>query len=568
MATVQHANFIQYGRRRGNVKSAPSGQDQGEAPPTEHIPIGLHLKDGTDLRQIKVLPRHEWNRIQHSLYSKEQEKEARRQARLEKEDLHQKSKDVVKNWSNTIAGQRQKKLEARKIREEKEEEERVKIDIEEAKFQAEKRREAIEKAKTIQYFQTDRIKSFHGALLLTEVLKERDAQIELKKQKEASAVGQDKEILEHFKQQAQIAAAEEHKKAAERYQEIQKVSAYQKAQAAIKEKERQQEIEDDKKEGQELQRLAKLHEWEQAELEKVRREEKMDIMRAHKEHQLNKQAILALEAQKDEEDNDEIRLFATAKKRMLKLRKEKEAELFKEVQDHKDRMTTLLASQLKEKVDDEDNRIAKAVAAKEAKLEKEVAEKKKKLEESLKGIAAHRNEMLDRNKRQELAAKEAEFKLLDLRIQADEEFARKQEERRQLNLKSMKKLQGYHMNQINDRAEQERVQRTEDLNYDNQIVNLLRIEEDQFQQYANKVIDDAVKNDRNPYPLKKAAKSGAGGGRGPIYEGKGGIRPSYLTADGYGVELHNKQRSSTDNIKSKSDRGVAAVAKKRLGFVW
>merc|ERR1712136_599725 len=133
-----------------------------------------------------------------------------------------------------------------------------------------------------------------------------------------------------------------------------------------------------------------------------------------------------------------------------------------------------------------------------------------------------------------------------------------QEERRQLNLKSMKKLQGYHMNQINDRAEQERVQRTEDLNYDNQIVNLLRIEEDQFQQYANKVIDDAVKNDRNPYPLKKAAKSGAGGGRGP----------SYLTADGYGVELHNKQRSSTDNIKSKSDRGVAAVAKKRLGFVW
>ena len=27
--------------------------DQGEAPPTEHIPIGLHLKDGTDLRQVR-----------------------------------------------------------------------------------------------------------------------------------------------------------------------------------------------------------------------------------------------------------------------------------------------------------------------------------------------------------------------------------------------------------------------------------------------------------------------------------------------------------------------------------
>ena len=35
------------------------------------------------------------------------------------------------------------------------------IDIEEAKFQAAKRKEAIEKAKTQQYYQTDRVKNFH-----------------------------------------------------------------------------------------------------------------------------------------------------------------------------------------------------------------------------------------------------------------------------------------------------------------------------------------------------------------------------------------------------------------------
>ena len=39
--------------------------------------------------------------------------------------------------------------------------ERVKIDIEEAKFQAEERRKAIEKAKTLLYHQTDRVKKFH-----------------------------------------------------------------------------------------------------------------------------------------------------------------------------------------------------------------------------------------------------------------------------------------------------------------------------------------------------------------------------------------------------------------------
>jgi len=44
---------------------------------------------------------------------------------------------------------------------EREEEERRKIDIEEALFQAEKRKAAIEKAKLEQYYQTDRVKGFH-----------------------------------------------------------------------------------------------------------------------------------------------------------------------------------------------------------------------------------------------------------------------------------------------------------------------------------------------------------------------------------------------------------------------
>ena len=61
-------------------------------------------------------------------------------------------------------GQRQKKLEARKLREQKEEQERCQVDIEEAKFQAAKRKDAIEKAKTQQYYQTDRVKGFHVSI--------------------------------------------------------------------------------------------------------------------------------------------------------------------------------------------------------------------------------------------------------------------------------------------------------------------------------------------------------------------------------------------------------------------
>lgn len=63
-------------------------------------------------------------------------------------------------------GQRQKKLEAKKVREEIEEEERKQTDIEEAKFQEQKRKEAIEKAKTLQYYQNDRVKRFHVSILI------------------------------------------------------------------------------------------------------------------------------------------------------------------------------------------------------------------------------------------------------------------------------------------------------------------------------------------------------------------------------------------------------------------
>lgn len=63
-------------------------------------------------------------------------------------------------------GQRQRRLEERQKRLEREEEERKKIDIEEALFQAEKRKAAIEKAKLQQYYQTDRIKGLHVSVMI------------------------------------------------------------------------------------------------------------------------------------------------------------------------------------------------------------------------------------------------------------------------------------------------------------------------------------------------------------------------------------------------------------------
>jgi hypothetical protein len=49
----------------------------------------------------------------------------------------------------------------KKIREQQDEERRKALDIEEEKIAAERRREQIERAKKLKYYETDRVKTFH-----------------------------------------------------------------------------------------------------------------------------------------------------------------------------------------------------------------------------------------------------------------------------------------------------------------------------------------------------------------------------------------------------------------------
>jgi len=105
----------------------------------------------------------------------------------EKVDLKDKSDSRVKNWPNTIQALRKKKDDARFERFEKEEEERRKVDIEEAKYQAGVKQEILGKANKQIYETNDRVKAFQSALLLSDALQEREAQVEITKKKKEIA---------------------------------------------------------------------------------------------------------------------------------------------------------------------------------------------------------------------------------------------------------------------------------------------------------------------------------------------------------------------------------------------
>lgn len=62
----------------------------------------MNLADGTDLRQVTVLSKADWERIQKQLYRKQMEEERVKRIREENEDQMRRAKEMTKDWSNTI----------------------------------------------------------------------------------------------------------------------------------------------------------------------------------------------------------------------------------------------------------------------------------------------------------------------------------------------------------------------------------------------------------------------------------------------------------------------------------
>ncbi|NWR26710.1 CC173 protein, partial [Tachuris rubrigastra] len=278
------------------------------------------LPNEADLRQVIVLPKAEWERIQDS------SKEAAHilDEKKEQEEIHLGSKTAVKDPPNAIVSLAQEKLKAKKLREERKEEERKLLDLEEAKFRAAKRKEIIDRAKTYLSYQNDRMKQFHSALLLTEVLKERDAQVEFQKLK--SVVNKKKEREEEERQFKEYILREQEKEQ-QHYMNEQTLRKYQLEQ--IKEHEHQADLArlEIKREAEEIERLNQLHQLEIQRKKEKEQEERAERQRLYHEYMADRKIIKAIEEQKQMEEDDRIHAHFKAKQTIAQMKKKKEAEM-------------------------------------------------------------------------------------------------------------------------------------------------------------------------------------------------------------------------------------------------
>ncbi|KAM8946851.1 cilia- and flagella- associated protein 210-like [Pelodytes ibericus] len=552
---------VQYGRRKGSSRAHAAVNCSEKGP-------DISMPKTNDLRQVTVLSKADWERIVTSTSTMEKEARQLYEQRKEREAMHLRSKEIVKNWTNTIAGLRQKKLQSKKLFKEQEEEAKRKIDIEEAKFQAEKRKEAIEQARLKQYYQNDKVKNFHSALLLTEVMKEREAQIELNKQMMHLNSKQGKHFHANMQRELEESILNDQAKALQ--QTVDKKNVASELLKQIEEHQRNTELEriTNQKEGDEIQRLTSLHIWEMNKLAKKKEDEKREVMMAHLAHVADRDFLRGLDQQKEAINDKMIQSFVLAKKKMENLKREREVELHRKIVERRDQISELLVAQLKQKVDDEDERTANAIAELETKSKMESQEKEEKIKADIKAITEHRLAM---RRRKEMEEKEEKMNALQALLtikEADALFHAQQREKQQRTEDELKKVQTRQIQQMAEQKTMSLLEREAELNYARQNNIFLAKQEDQFQEYAQQVINAAIKAGRKPYPLKKAAQGGTGGGHGPVYGERGGIRPSYQVQDTSGVQLPAYNNGTTQQIKEMYDSGDIQQGKKKLGFTW
>merc|ERR1719410_2424021 len=102
MATVQHANFIEYGRKGPARKSAD-----------EYEPALSSSGKIVTGRNTKVINSTEYERIKAQLNAKETAERVRTQKEQEKERLRALSREQVNSWNNTLSGCERKRSRKR-----------------------------------------------------------------------------------------------------------------------------------------------------------------------------------------------------------------------------------------------------------------------------------------------------------------------------------------------------------------------------------------------------------------------------------------------------------------------
>ncbi|KAJ3413048.1 hypothetical protein HDV05_008569 [Chytridiales sp. JEL 0842] len=416
--------------------------------------------------------------------------ELRARLTKEREELHAKSQQKVKDWTNTVLGERKKRLQALQQKQEEEERAREKIDEEWRVIRDRERKEAIEKARLMQYVQNAHVQQFHSKLLLADVLMERDLQIAHKKKLKEEARKQN-EIEARQQQQIfeddEAEFLKEHKAREARLE----VARWQKQEAGKKNLERMMERQYEKEYYENIHRTVaaeKTKEKEEAKENKKKQiaatQEALGTIIKMKQDLQKQQEEEELKLSQDNERFNNIKSYLASKKKEVTeeraKHKEKDIDIVGEYslrlqKEREAKMDQFLADMARSH-EDEVIRKEEKQKAKKAAINQDLARWRMDREEERKRNTAEEKEKrkLERARLEEEARKDVEANKL-----------KKEKAKEQL-----KDLTSFHMKQIREQRKREAEIAAENKRLEKAVLENVQAEKDRFDNYVKSTVEE------------------------------------------------------------------------------
>uniref|UniRef100_A0A8D0ACH7 Trichohyalin-plectin-homology domain-containing protein n=1 Tax=Sander lucioperca TaxID=283035 RepID=A0A8D0ACH7_SANLU len=374
---------------------------------TLNLPISPNKQQISPDGSSCILSRDDWERIQ-SLLNQPKAKKYTRQEMLDSNAVSQLSKA-----ENKITKARIGELQAaQKLEKETKKEYLKKIAAEEVELKKQEEREAVEEANTKMLHQNGSVRKFDSAILRTQLQKENELLIEIKREKQKFAEERERQYVVEMRRREEEAVMQEQKKASQKQLNIQSVANYWTEQIKEKQQLREEERQQEKEERDRLRALAALH------AQELRHEEEKKVESRQRSLQFRQREIASKildgvkEAQKEITEEDKRQRVQVDMEEKLRQKKIDEAEKFKKLQVPKQIVNEKLAVSKKKQAATSTRKqvekLSKATVEQDAKVAKQQKDKEENRAAMLKSIFAYRDKKAqekEQNKKEEQQSK-------------------------------------------------------------------------------------------------------------------------------------------------------------------
>lgn len=240
--------------------------------------------------------------------------------------------------------------------------------------------------------------------------------------------------------------------------------------AQIKEHKDQADLakQENKREGEQIQRSSQLYQLEiQREKEKEQKK-KVECQRLHHEYVAEQKIIKAEEKQKEDKDDDRIKAYIKDKEMMADLTREKYAETNRMIQMHKDKAFEQLTAQMNDALKIEDDRLARGAAEVEAEYQMKNKEKEIQKKAAIDSIAEHRATVMKMKEEEERQEKAECEKDRNQWITEDDLYLEMEKAKKQKQRDANMEVQKFQMQQMAEKQARKQQEKQAELDYDAQ----------------------------------------------------------------------------------------------------